>query len=493
MRIVRSCRRAGIVLLLGATVAGAASSPAAARIAWKGCGEKLECAKLAVPVDYAKPGGRQIQLALIRRPATRPSERIGSLVVNAGGPGVSGVDWERSNVSELSPAVRARFDIVSFDPRGVGSSAPVVCLTPAERDREMALATTPRTAAERAAVVADAKRFARGCQRQSGALLPYLTTEATARDLDRLREALGDRKLTYVGFSYGTVLGATYASLFPHRVRALALDGAADPVVWTDEATGFLNAQAVGSQHEYAAFLSWCRTNRSQCAFAANGVPGAAIDRLLARLRANPVSVETTTGRRLLTERQAVTGIVAVLYSSRYWPLLGEVGNNLTGADGRLLLALADAYTDRRPNGSYSNLLDAYVAISCVDHAPASRNPATYFDLTARFARISPVLGGLLGYEQLPCAFWPVKAASRYTGPFRAAGAPPILVVGTTGDPATPYVWAKALARELDSGVLLTRVGDGHTAYGDSLCVRGLVDRYLLELAPPRNGAVCRS
>ena len=171
------------------------------------------------------------------------------------------------------------------------------------------------------------------------------------------------------------MLGATYASLFPHRVRALALDGAADPVVWTDEATGFLNAQAVGAQHEYKAFLAWCRANRSQCAFAAHGDPGAAIDRLLARLHANPVSVETTSGRRLLTERQAVTGIVAVLYSSRYWPLLGEVGDNLSGADGRLLLALSDAYTDRRPNGSYSNLLDAYVAISCVDHAPASREP----------------------------------------------------------------------------------------------------------------------
>ena len=472
---------------------GAASAHATAALTWRSCGGAFQCASVAVPVDWSKPNGPRLQMAVIRLPAGDPSRRLGALVVNAGGPGVSGVEWERQSVGRISPAVRARFDVVSFDPRGVGRSAPVVCRTAAQRDREMSLPAVPRTSAQRAAVVAEARDFANGCARKSRTLLPFLTTEATARDLDRLRRALGEPRLTYLGFSYGTVLGATYASLFPKRVRALALDGAADPVVWTHGASGFLEAQAIGAQHEYEAFLAWCSAHRTECAFAADGDPGAAIEQLLVRLRTHPVVVDTGAKTRLLTERQALTGIVAVLYSSRYWPLLGRVGGDLAGADGRLLLELADAYNERSADGSYSNLLDAYVAISCVDHAPAARDPGAYVALSARFARISPVLGGMLGYEQLPCAFWPVEAASRYTGPFTAAGAPPILVVGTTGDPATPYVWAKSLARELKSGVLLTRVGDGHTAYADSACARRLVDRYLLELAPPRRGTVCRS
>ena len=290
------------------------------------------------------------------------------------------------------------------------------------------------------------------------------------------------------------MLGATYASLFPKRVRALALDGAADPRVWTGDVTEFLTAQAVSSQHEYAAFLAWCRANRGDCEFAEDGTdPAVEIERMLARLHDHPVMVRTEGIRRLLTERQAVTAVVATLYSSRLWPLLGGVGDDLDGIDGRLLLLLADSYTERNWDGTYSNLLDAYIAISCVDHAPIARDPAAFTALAARFTRTSPVLGSLLAYEQLPCAFWPVKAASRYTGPFHARGAPPIVVVGTTNDAATPYTWARSLAKQLDSGVLLTRTGDAHTAYMSSACVRGHVDRYLLELTPPRGGTVCRS
>jgi pimeloyl-ACP methyl ester carboxylesterase len=499
-RVLSSRRRAAITLALAAAFVGtlgattdSSSSAGRAAIAWTPCGKTFECAKLAVPVDAAKPDGRQLRLALVRLPASNPSSRIGSLVVNPGGPGVSGVDWVRSRSGRLSTEVRARFDVVGFDPRGVGHSSPVVCRTAAQRDQEMSRAQLPRTAAERAAVIADAKRFAQGCMRQSGNLLPYLTTEATARDLDRLRAALGDSKLTYLGFSYGTVLGATYASLFPGKVRALVLDGAADPEVWAGDAAGLLRAQAVGMHRERDAFLSWCRSHRSECSLADNGDPEEQITRMLARLRTHPLVVNVPTGKRLLTERQAVTAIAAAMYSSQAWPLLGSIAGDLSYDDGRLLLYLADAYTERNWDGTYTNLQDAYTAISCVDHAPASRDPAHYARLAAEFTRISPIDGGLLGYEQLPCAFWPVKAASRYTGPFHARGAPPIVVVGTTGDPATPYVWAKALASELDSGVLLTRVGDGHTAYGVSACVRGHVDRYLLALSAPPNRTVCQS
>ena len=198
--------------------------------------------------------------------------------------------------------------------------------------------------------------------------------------------------------------------------------------------------------------------------------------------------------RRLLTERQAVTAIVAALYSSSSWPVLGSVGDNLSGIDGLVLLSMADAYGDRHQNGTYSSAPGRL-------HGDQLRRPRTRRPrpgrptsrLAAQLTRISPLDGGLLGYEQLPCAFWPVKAASRYTGPFDAKGAPPILVIGTTGDPATPYAWAKALASQLDRGVLVTRVGNGHTAYGASACVRSLVERYLISLAPPRNGTFCKS
>jgi pimeloyl-ACP methyl ester carboxylesterase len=487
------CRLGATAAAIVATLTASAASSAATEIGWKPCGSGLECAKVAVPLNYAEPRGRQLELALVRRLAEDPSRRIGSLVINPGGPGVSGVDWVRERSGKLTPALRARFDIVGFDPRGVGRSAPVRCRTATERDREMTRALLPRTAAERAAVIADARRFAAGCERSGGALLPYLTTEATARDLERIRSALGDRRLSYLGFSYGTVLGATYASMFPGRVRALVLDGAADPRVWTGDARRFLRVQAAGGAHEYEAFLVWCRAHRSQCAFAREGDPGKKIDELLARLHERPVVVRDDPDRRLLTERQAVTAIVAALYSSQSWPVLGSVGDDLAGLDGVVLLSMADAYGDRRRDGTYSTLQDAYTAISCVDHDPAPRDPAAYARLAAELTRISPLDGGLLGYEQLPCAFWPVEAASRYTGPFDAKGAPPILVVGTTGDPATPYAWAKALASQLDRGVLVTRVGDGHTAYGASACVRTLVDRYLLALSPPRSGTVCRA
>ena len=340
------------------------------------------------------------------------------------------------------------------------SSAPVVCLTPGR--------ARPRDGARDDA--ADARRARgrgrgrealrpRAAARQSGALLPYLTTEATARDLDRLREALGDPKLTYVGFSYGTVLGATYASLFPHRVRALALDGAADPVVWTDEATGFLNAQAVGAQHEYAAFLAWCRGQSLAVHVRRAGRPGrrdrqaarpAAREPRLRRDRQRPEAADRAPGGHRDRRGALLEPLLAAARRGRRRPLRRR-RKAAAGALRRLHRPQAERQLQQPARRVRRDQLRR--------PRPGVADPATYFDLTARFARISPVLGGLLGYEQLPCAFWPVKAASRYTGPFNAPGAPPILVVGTTGDPATPYVWAKALARELDSGVLVTRVG----------------------------------
>ncbi len=486
-------RRVRHVLVVAAAVLASAvfARVGRAEVPWQACGSQFECGRVTVPLDYAKPAGRQIRIALIRLPAADPARRIGSLFVNPGGPGASGVDFLRSAAGALSPALRARFDVVGFDPRGVGRSSPVRCRSDAGLDREAALDLTPDTPAERDAVVADARSFARECAERSGAILPFVSTDAAARDLDALREAVGDERLTYLGFSYGTFLGATYAGLFSDRVRALALDGAVDPEAWAGDSATLLRAQAIGFEKAYRAFLAATQRHR-EWGLAELGDPAVTVEKLLESLDDKPLPVGSGPHRRLLTEQQAIAGISAGLYSSESWNILATALSDAWARDdGARVLALSDQLRGRRADGRYTNLVDAYTAVSCVDHAPAPRSAAPFEALALELSRISPLEGAPLGYEELPCAFWPVEPSSRFTGPFTAAGAPPILVVGTTGDPATPYQWAKALARELRSGVLLTRRGQSHVAYDESRCIRVAVDRYLLTGRPPADGSVC--
>lgn len=458
------------------------------RIEWRPCEGGFECGKVTVPLDYDNPGGTDIELAVVRLPATEPDNRIGSLVLNPGGPGASGVDFARGALSLLGERVRARFDVVGFDPRGVGDSAPIHCLADDALDRYLALDTSPDTAEERSALVRQSRSFAEGCAERSGRLVPHVDTVSAARDMDVLRSALGDDALSYLGLSYGTELGAAYAELFPRRVRALVLDGAVDPSL-TSREMGL--GQAEGFEEALRAFVSNC-VEQSACPLGSSGVDAAyeRLDELLARLDQDPVPVPGQDGREL-TQGLATFGIAAGLYDQRYWPRLRRALRMAIDDDGSGLVQLADSLAGRQPDGSYTNMTEANTAISCVDESLPD-DVSAYAQFAGRAEEQSPHFGGYIAWSALPCAFWPVSAADDVA--IDGSGAPPILVIGTTQDPATPYAWAEGLAGQLDSGRLLTREGYGHTAFGQgNSCIDRAVRRYLIETDAPEPGTVCET
>ncbi|MBN6050804.1 alpha/beta fold hydrolase [Nonomuraea sp. RK-328] len=456
--------------------------PEPARLAWSDCGGRFQCAKLAVPLDHGEPNGERIQLSVIRLPAT--GARIGSLVLNPGGPGGSGVEYAREAQSAVSPEVRARFDIVGFDPRGVGASAPVKCLDTQHLDAFLALDATPDDPAEELALERGSREFARGCAARSGKLLQHVGTVDAARDMDVLREALGERKLTYLGESYGTFLGAVYADLFPGRVRALVLDGAQDPAV---SGLRLNTQQAAGFEVALRAYVKDCLL-RGDCPFRSHDMDGA-LNELTGLLRRTDRRPLPAGDGRQVTESLAVNGVLAPLYDRDAWPMLTETLAEAFKGDGTLLLENADSLLGRTAEG-YSNETEAYMAISCVDGA-YPRDVPSYARAAADLSRTAPRFGPNIAWSALPCAYWPARPTFQ-NHPLKAKGAPPILVVGTRRDPATPYAWARSLAGELESGVLLTYEGDGHTAYhnGDT-CVDRAVDHYLITGEAPKNGTTC--
>lgn len=457
-------------------------------MAWTPCGSPFQCGHVAVPLDYAHPSGHTIKLALVRLPATDPAHRVGSLLVNPGGPGASGVDFVMQQPTLFSAALRARFDIVGFDPRGVGRSDPVRCESAAELTNYIDVNPAPANAAGVQNLVDTNRTFAQGCESTSGkALLAHVGTVDAARDMDRIRAALGEAKLTYLGFSYGTFLGATYAELFPHHVRALALDGALDPSLST-EASDI--QQAKGFEQDLSDFLANCDSTPG-CPLRQAGGARATFDRALAVIRSGARLPGPPGSGRTLGPGEGYLGIVAGLYSSDTWQYLAQAVAQVLTGQGGLLLALSDSYTMRQPNGTYENTLEANAAVNCVDR-PSPHSLATYNADAASFEAQAPDFGELEAYGPLACAYWPVPPTDQ-PHPITAKGAPPIVVVGTTADPATPYAGAVALAHQLASGVLVTHVGVGHTAYVDSACVRNIVDAYLINLAVPSAGVVCKS
>ena len=433
-----------------------------------------------MPVDYSRPHGATLRVAVVRKPAT--GTRRGAFIVNPGGPGASGIDYARGSTG-LFATVASHFDLVSFDPRGVGQSRPIRCVSPSELDAFVHVDPTPDNAAEHAELVASSRRFANSCFARNGSYLQHVGTLDAARDMDVLRAALGDKKLTYYGASYGTYLGAKYAQLFPRRIRAMVLDGALDP----SEPTAAENrVQAIGFETDLRDFLEHCGDS-GDCPF---GSSRDSVERglndLAARIDAHPLQV----GSRSLGAGEFFEGLALGLYSPSYWGALRQALSDAKSGDGSLLLRFSDALTERHDDGSYANLIESNLAINCIDR-PSPRTVSA-FDAAARaFAKASPHFGTAIAYGSLPCAFWrapPVETAHAVA----ARGAPPIVVVGTTRDPATPYVWAKALARQLASGVLITYDGDGHTAYQrENSCVNGAVNAYLIDLTVPRDGLRC--
>ncbi|MFC8784239.1 alpha/beta hydrolase [Streptomyces nigra] len=440
-------------------------------------GDEWQCADLKAPLDWKKPEGRTIDLALIRAKATG-DDRIGSLLFNFGGPGGSGVDrlpWYSTGAS----ALRERYDLVSWDPRGVGSSEGVRCRRDQEIQASEAVDLTPDTAAEETAYFKDAADFGKGCRKTGGSLIAHVSTTDTARDMDLMRQVLGDEKTHYFGISYGTELGGVYAHLFPKNVGRIVLDAVVDP---SADAAGHAENQARGFQRALNNYLE--STGKS-----AEEGTREVVD-LLKRVDAKPLP---TSSSRDLTESLALTGIIRPLYSKASWPTLTSALQAAQQGDGTELLALADDYNDRQDSGKYGTGSHSQRVISCLDDRQRP-TPEDAKKALPHFEKVSPVFGPMLGWDTAGwCHDWPVPG--QYDTPeVSAPGSAPILLIGNTGDPATPYEGTRRMADELGKGVgvMLTWKGEGHSAYAKgSSCVDSTINDYLLEGTVPKDGKVC--
>lgn len=454
---------------------------------WSSCGE-FECATLDVPLDYEDPAGETIDLAVLRVRA-EGDDPTGSLIVNPGGPGASGLDYARAARAIVSDAVRQNYDIVGFDPRGVGSSAPVECLDDEQLDAYLDVDGTPDDEQEVTDLQESIETYVTGCQNISGEILPHVGTENVARDVDILRAALGDSSLTYLGASYGTYIGAKYAELFPDRAGRLVLDGAIDPTLTAEE---YAKGQAAGFEQAVSEFIEWCVGEECSLGSDADSIHQALID-LLDEADEEPLA--TSEEDRPLTETLAFYGLILPFYqgAQAYETALGALEQAIHEDDGDGLLTLADLYLQRNSDGTYANnSFDVFNAVTCLDH-PESNTPDDVESAMPEFEEASPILGRSLAWGGLTCSSWPVESDTM-PAPITAEGADPILVIGTTGDPATPYEWAQSLADQLSSGVLVTRKGTGHTGYrSGNTCVDEAVDAYLLTGNAPGDDLVCSS
>ncbi|RJK95442.1 alpha/beta hydrolase [Vallicoccus soli] len=495
---------------LAAAQVAAAATPV---LRWRPCGDGVQCATARVPLDYDRPRGRTIALALAKVPATQPARRIGTLFLNPGGPGGSGVDFVRGVATSLySDEVRARFDLVGFDPRGIARSTPVRCFESLD-DAFAATAPVPfpvTPAEERQWIAAD-RRIAAACTERAGAVIDHVTTADVARDMDLLRRAVGDRRTTFAGYSYGSFVGSTYAALFPSRVRAVVVDGVIDPVQWTTGVDGSGERVPVdvrlrsdqGAYETLRRMLALCDAGGESCLFSA-GDPQRRFDRLAARLRAEPAQLPDGQGGTVpFTYNELVSLTLGALYDPAEWPALAELyqvldeltrgrASSAAGA-GSALADLRAALGVERSSAraeEYDNVVEGAPSVICSD----SDNPATYAAwrrATAEADRRWPYFGRAWGWLSSVCQSWPGQGPDRYAGPFDVPTADPVLVVGTRYDPATRYQDAVSTARRLPGSRLLTLDGQGHTSLFASSCVDAKVSAYLLRGALPAAGTRC--
>jgi pimeloyl-ACP methyl ester carboxylesterase len=452
---------------------------------WSDCGESFECATASAPLSWNDPEAGSIELALIR--LTARGEKVGSLLVNPGGPGGSGVDYLRSAASTLGDPLKESFDIVGFDPRGVGDSTRVECFGDARKDEALSKDFDLDTDEGIAAAREETRAWAQACAENTGELLGNVDTQSAAKDMDMLRAVLGDKKLNFLGYSYGTQLGATYAGLFPERVGRLVLDGGIDVTLTSEETSA---GQAVGFENAMRAYVEDCLADAGSCPLTGSVDDGMQqIRRVLDNAFERPYP---TSADREVTQTLAFYGIAVTLYDEASWNVLTQALDEvITQGTGDVLLYLADFYNDRNSDGSFNtNSSEAFRAVGCLD----DRSSPDVEEMRAQVKEIeerAPTVGTFFGYGGIVCADWPFPAVERDYD-VSAPGAAPILVVGTTNDPATPYVWSEGLAKTLDSAVLLTYEGEGHTAYGRSnSCIADTVEAYLIEGTVPKDGKTC--
>ena len=453
-------------------------------VVWQPCEGEFQCAKVTVPLDYANPAGDTIQIAALRAPST--GKKAGSLLVNPGGPGASGYDFVKDAAgTHFSQGVRSTYDLVGFDPRGVKRSAPVTCLTDAERDATRAKIYDLQTDAGLAEALADNKAIAAQCAEQTGPVLAHIDTVSAAKDLDVLRAVVNDTKLNYLGYSYGTFLGSTYASLFPDNVGRMVLDGALDPSITNEDLT---SGQARAFEKAIRAYVASCQ-KQGKCPLSGDVDSGVQqIQDLINAVRETP---RTAKDGRLVNATMFVSGLITPLYNDESWPALTQALEAAMNGDVSLVLRLADIGADRGTDGKYtSNSTLAFNAINCLDY-PMVSDPAGMRAEERRLEQDSPTFGYFFGYGGVNCADWPYKNL-RTPAPVEYSGDSPIVVIGTTGDPATPVDWAASLRKQLGNASLLTWRGEGHTAYGRAnSCLEDAVDGYLVSGKVPADNTVC--
>ncbi|MGX1582999.1 alpha/beta hydrolase [Microbacterium sp. NPDC055502] len=454
------------------------------KLDWTECGTGFECTDVTAPLDWENPGSGEIQLAVVRHRAEGTA--VGSLLTNPGGPGASGVDLVLSSLGyAVGPALVENYDVIGFDPRGVGGSTAVTCYDDAEMDDYLyGIPEAQRGSAEWEQELLDGHRaFAEACDANSDGILPYITTVNAARDMDLIRAVLGDKQLNYLGYSYGTFLGATYAQLYPEKAGRLVLDGAIDPSVPGLEVGA---TQALGFESALRAYMQNC-LDSGNCPFSGS------VDEAMADLGALLASADRTPlengDGRLMGADALMTAIIAALYSQDSWDYLTQALEEALQGDPTTAFVLADFYNGRE-NGTYiDNSSEAFRAYNCMDY-PVEDDPAAEAAITAKIAEGAPTIAPYWTGPD-PCEVWPYPPTGT-RGEIAAEGAGPIVVVGTTNDPATPYEWSESLANQLEEGVLITRVGEGHTGYNKgNTCVDDAVEGFLLDDVVPEDGLRC--
>jgi pimeloyl-ACP methyl ester carboxylesterase len=447
-------------------------------LSWDGCGTGMDCASFVVPLDHEDPAKGTMELAVRRHRAE--GDRIGSLLVNPGGPGVPGTLMALAAEAYFSQEVLERFDIIGWDPRGTGDSEPIDCVDQiepvfAEGD------ATPDSPEDLEVLEASSQSFVEGCIERSDRVLPYVATVDTAKDMDLLRQALGEETISYFGGSYGSELGGVWITLFPETVRAAVLDGASNPnsgwQVDTEE-------KLAGIERAFMTAMDACAADED-CEFHNDGAPLDAYDALMATLEDDPIELEG--GLPPVNQAVLVTAVVSTLYSSSSWPLLYEALADAQDGDGERVYELFSGYLHPLGLGTEDHVFESLYAVNCLDD-PGPTDPAQFPALDERFRQIAPRMGVGSAYNYT-CAQWPYRP--RVTVKVDGAGSPPVLVVGTTGDPVTPIESSQAMADALANGVLLTVDADQHTGYGANSCVTETVDRYLIDLTAPPQGSVC--